>query len=205
MSDAYHEQHKRRLSWMPWLYRRLKAKARDWAHPWQRDVQTDLRHMEHVHMGEHVFIAPDAQLFAEPHRDIHLGHHVAIGAHAYLHGPLTLGDHVTINPRCWLESGAGGLHIGDHTRIATGVYIVAFNHGMAPNRLIREQPTTSKGIHIGADVWIGAGAGITDGVTIGDHAVVAMGAVVTRDVPPWTLVAGVPARPIGDRRDKAPA
>jgi acetyltransferase-like isoleucine patch superfamily enzyme len=71
---------------------------------------------------------------------------------------------------------------------------------MEPDRLIREQPVCSRGITIGKDVWIGARAGITDGVTIGDHAVVAMGAVVTRDVEPWQIVAGVPARPIGDRR-----
>ena len=49
-------------------------------------------------------------------------------------------------------------------------------------------------------MWIGANAGVTDGVTIGDHAVVAMGAVVTRDVAPWSIVAGVPAAKIGDRR-----
>ena len=60
----------------------------------------------------------------------------------------------------------------------------------------------SRGIHIGRDVWIGANAGITDGVRIGDHAVVAMGAVVTKDVLDWTIVAGVPAVVIGDRRDK---
>ena len=54
---------------------------------------------------------------------------------------------------------------------------------------------------IGRDVWIAAGAGVTDGVTIGDHAVIGMGAVVTRDVPEWAIVGGVPARVIGDRRD----
>jgi acetyltransferase-like isoleucine patch superfamily enzyme len=51
-------------------------------------------------------------------------------------------------------------------------------------------------------VWIGANAGITDGVRIGDHAVVAMGAVVTKDVPDWAIVAGLPAVVVGDRRTK---
>ena len=55
---------------------------------------------------------------------------------------------------------------------------------------------------IGHDVWIGADAGITDGVRIGDHAVIGMGAVVTHDVPEWAIVGGVPAKVIGDRREK---
>jgi acetyltransferase-like isoleucine patch superfamily enzyme len=71
---------------------------------------------------------------------------------------------------------------------------------MDPGRPVKDQPVTSRGIRIGADVWIGANAGVTDGVSVGDHAVVAMGAVVTRDVPEWALVGGVPARIIGDRR-----
>ena len=60
-------------------------------------------------------------------------------------------------------------------------------------------PLRSQGIDIGRDVWVGANAGITDGVRIGDGAVVAMGAVVTRDVPPGAVVAGVLARVIGER------
>jgi acetyltransferase-like isoleucine patch superfamily enzyme len=67
-------------------------------------------------------------------------------------------------------------------------------------RNIKDQPVRSLGIRIGRDVWIGANAGVTDGVIIGDHAVVAMGAVVTRDVPEWAIVGGVPAVVIGDRR-----
>ncbi len=87
------------------------------------------------------------------------------------------------------------------TRIATGAVLYAFDHGLDPAREVREQPVTSKGIRIGRDVWIGANAGVTDGVRIGDHAVVAMGAVVTRDVPAWAIVGGVPADP-RDRRER---
>lgn len=60
----------------------------------------------------------------------------------------------------------------------------------------RAQGITAKGIHIEDDVWLGANAIITDGVRIGKGSVVAAGSVVTRDVPPHTVVAGVPAKPI---------
>ena len=86
--------------------------------------------------------------------------------------------------------------------MAANVQIFAFNHGFAPGTEIRHQSTTSLGVSIGKDVWVGAGSGIVDGVTIGDHAVVGLGSVVTRDVQPFAIVAGNPARPIGDRRDR---
>lgn len=194
------EQHKLRLCWMPWLYHRLKPHQREWADAWQREVQDRLRRLETVVIGELCFIAPQARLFAEPGRTIVVGDGCTIAADAFVHGPVVLGKNVSLNARVSLDGGAAGILIGDDTRIATGAAIYAFDHGMAPDRPVRSQPVKSRGISIGRDVWIGANAGITDGVTIGDHAVVGMGAVVTRDVPEWAIVGGSPARVIGDRR-----
>ncbi|MBL8909997.1 MAG: acyltransferase [Archangium sp.] len=118
---------------------------------------------------------------------------------AFLHGPLTFGDDVSVNARASIDGGAVGITIGDGTRIASGAVLYAFDHAMSRERTIREQPVKSIGITIGRDVWIGANAGVTDGVRIGDGAVVAMGAVVTHDVEPYAIVGGVPARVIGVR------
>lgn len=193
-------QHKQRLSWMPWLYFVLKPRHRAWAEAWQREVQAELMLLETVAFAEGCFVAPEARLFAEPGRAIVVGAGSSIAASAFLHGPLTLGRNVSINARANLDGGAAGITIGDHTRIAAGAALYAFDHQLDPDRLIREQPVRSRGIRIGSDVWIGANAGVTDGVTIGDHAVVGMGAVVTKDVPPWAIVGGVPATVVGDRR-----
>ncbi len=201
--DDYREQHKQRLAYMPWLYGRLKPKHRAWAEPWQAEIQQRLMQLETVHFADDCFVAPQAVLLAEPGRDIIVGFGCQIAADCVIHGPVSLGPGVSINHHVSLDGGAAGIHIGEGTRIAAYSTLYAFNHGMAADRPVREQPVTSRGIHIGRDVWIGARAGIVDGVTIGDHAVVGMGAVVTRDVPPWTIVAGNPARPIG-RRPGAP-
>lgn len=196
------EQHKRRLSWMPWLYFSLKPKHRAWAEAWQREVQDELLQLETVTLAEDCFIAPEAQLFAEPGRTIVVGHRASVAAHAFIHGPVTLADEVSVNARVSIDGGAAGVRIGRGTRIATGATLYAFNHALDAARPLREQPVTSQGIVIGEDVWIGANAGVTDGVTVGDHAVIGMGAVVTRDVPPWAIVAGAPAKVIGDRRER---
>jgi acetyltransferase-like isoleucine patch superfamily enzyme len=198
----YQAQHKRRLSWMPWLYFSLKPKHLAWAKPWQDEIQQQLSQLETIHIGEHSFIAPQAQLFAEPGRDISIGNQCMIAAEVFLHGPITLGNEVAINHGCSLDGGRYGITIGNQTRIANNVTIYAFNHGMSPTTPIYKQPATSKGIVIGQDVWIGAQAGIIDGVTIGDYAVIGMGCIVTKDVADYAIVAGNPARVIGDRRDK---
>ncbi len=201
LEQRQREQHKRRLSWMPWLYFSLKPKHREWAEAWQREVQDHFRTLETIEIAEGCFIAPEAQLFAEPGRTLVIGPGCAIAANAFVHGPVGLGRNVSINARVSIDGGAAGVRIGDGTRVATGATLYAFDHGLEPDRPIREQPVRSRGIAIGSDVWIGANAGITDGVTVGNHAVVGMGAVVTRDVPEWAIVGGCPARQLGDRRE----
>lgn len=199
--ERFRAQHQKRLSWMPWLYFNLKPRHRAWAEAWQAEVQAFLRDQETVELGIGCFIAPEAAIFGEPGRPVVIGDRCAIAAQAFLHGPIRLGDCVSVNAGARLDGGAKGIVVGEGTRIASGAAIYAFDHRMAPDRPLRDQPVRSRGIVIGADCWIGANAGITDGVVLGDHAVVAMGAVVTRDVPEWAIVAGVPAQVIGDRRD----
>ncbi len=202
MDEVLRRAHARRMAWMPWLYDRMTPAIAAWARPWQDALQQELMAVEQVRFGEDVFVAPSAVLVAEPHRDVVVGDRVRIGAQVFVHGPVVLGPDTQLNPRVHLDGGAGRIELGAGVRVATGVRMFAWNHGLDPARTIREQPVTSRGIRVGDDVWIGAGAGITDGVTVGDHAVIGMGAVVTRDVPPYAIVAGVPARPVGDRRQR---
>jgi acetyltransferase-like isoleucine patch superfamily enzyme len=198
----YREQHKQRLAWMPWLYDSLKPHQRLWAEAWQQEIQSQFEQLETVRFSENCFVAPTAKLFAEPGRGIEIGDGARIAADVFLHGPIVLGRNVSLNARVTMDGGAKGIVVGDNTRIASGTSIYAFNHGMHPERLVREQPVISKGVVIGQDVWIGANVSIVDGVQIGDHVVIGMGSVVTKNIPSWSIVAGVPARVIGDRRTK---
>lgn len=198
----YQVQQKKRLSYMPWLYFKLKPKLMEWVKPWQEAIQSELIELETVHIGNNCFIAPEANLFAEPGRDIRMGDACMIAADSFIHGPITLGNEVAINHACAIDGGRAGITIGNKTRIANNVTLYAFNHGMAPNAAIYQQGVSSKGIVIGEDVWIGAQAGVVDGVTIGNQAIIAMGAIVTKNVPEFAIVAGNPAKIIGDRRDK---
>ncbi|TCN76929.1 acyltransferase [Shewanella fodinae] len=201
-AEAMQAQHKKRLSWMPWLWYRLKPKHLLWAAPWQQQVQQQLTALETITIGDNCFIAPEAALFAEPGRPITIGKQCMIAANCFIHGPIALGDEVSINHSCSLDGGSKGIVIGNQTRIANNVTLYAFNHGMAPDMPIYRQSSQSRGIVIGRDVWVGAQVGVVDGVTIGDGAVIGMGAIVTKDVPAWAIVAGNPAVIIGDRRQK---
>lgn len=103
-----------------------------------------------------------------------------------------IGRNVFINAGCCFQD-QGGITIGDRTLIGHQVVLATLNHGLLPERRNEFSPAP---IVIGSDVWIGSHATILPGVTIGDGAIVAAGAVVTKDVPPRTVVAGVPARVI---------
>jgi acetyltransferase-like isoleucine patch superfamily enzyme len=195
-------QHKRRMAFMPYLYFAAKPELKAWASAWQRALHAERASLEVLSLDEACFIAEEAELFAEPKRPIVIGPGASVAAHAFVHGPVTLGAHVSVNPYVTLDGGRKGITVGEGTRIATRAALFAFDHGIAPDRPVRAQPVRSHGIVIGKDVWIGAGAIVTDGVCIGDHAVVGAGAVVTHDVAAYQVVGGVPARLLFDRRDR---
>ncbi len=109
-------------------------------------------------------------------------------------GDIEVGDDCSFNPYCVIY-GHGGLKIGNKVRIATHTVIIPANHSFDNTDIpIMNQDETRKGIVIGDDVWIGNGVRILDGVKIGNGVVVAAGAVVTKDIPDFALVAGVPAK-----------
>ena len=103
---------------------------------------------------------------------------------------ITVGDHVFINAGCKFQD-QGGIYIDDGALIGHGVVLATLNHDMDPAKRQQLHPAP---IHIGKRVWIGANATVIPGVTIGDDAVVAAGAVVNKDVPPRAIVGGVPAK-----------
>lgn len=103
-------------------------------------------------------------------------------------GDIKVEEDVYVGPYSVLY-GTGGLTIGRDTSIAAHVVIPSSNHVYSdPDRPIRTQGLSTKGIEIGRDVWIGTHAVILDGVRIGDGAVVAAGAVVAKDVEPFAVV-----------------
>lgn len=101
-----------------------------------------------------------------------------------------IGDNVFINAGCKMQD-QGGLYIGDDVLIGHNVVFATLNHDENPQTRASLHP---KPIHVGNKVWIGSNSTILQGVTIGDGAIIAAGAVVTKDVPENTVVGGVPAK-----------
>jgi acetyltransferase-like isoleucine patch superfamily enzyme len=106
---------------------------------------------------------------------------------------LRFGRNVFVNHGCTVMD-LGGIEIGDDVMIGPNVHLISGGHPLDPET--RRSQITAAPIRIGRGVWIAAGATVLQGVTVGDDAVIAAGAVVTKDVPPRTLVAGVPAKVI---------
>lgn len=110
-----------------------------------------------------------------------------------------IGKFVFINAGCSFQD-QGGITIGDGCLIGHHTVIATLNHDENPARRNNLFPAP---VVIGNRVWIGSNATILPGVTIGDNAIVAAGAVVTKDVPPDTVVAGVPAKFLRKIHDEA--
>jgi maltose O-acetyltransferase len=113
---------------------------------------------------------------------------------------ISIGDRTVIGYNCFLD-GAGGVSIGEDCLIGQNVSIFTANHKFdRKDILIREQGYIRKAVIIGNDVWIGANVIILSGVTIGKGSVIGAGAVVTKDIPLYSIAAGVPAKVIKKRK-----
>lgn len=103
---------------------------------------------------------------------------------------ITIGKNVFINSGCCFQD-QGGITVGDGALIGHQVVIATLNHDLSPEKRASMKAAP---VVIGKNAWIGSHATLLAGVTVGDGAVVAAGAVVTKDVPPRTVVGGVPAK-----------
>jgi maltose O-acetyltransferase len=114
----------------------------------------------------------------------------------FLHAPkVSLGDRVVVNYDCLIDGRRYPVTVGDDVSIGPAAAIITLGHEpQSPDFADRGGPVV-----IGRHAWIAYRAIVLPGVTVGEGAVVAAGAVVARDVPPFTIVAGVPARPVGER------
>ena len=115
---------------------------------------------------------------------------------------ISIGRRVSINDNVYLD-GYGGIEFGDDSGVAVGSVLISEDHEISnPDILIKEQPKTPGKITVGKNVWIASNCTILKGVTIGEGSVVAAGSVLTRSVPPFTLVGGNPARVIRSIKKK---
>lgn len=114
-------------------------------------------------------------------------------------GPsIIIGNDVIIGFGCEFNIRAR-IVVGNHTLIASGCKFIDHDHGIAAGELVRNQPGPEIPITIGRDVWLGSNVVVLKGVEIGDGAIVAAGAVVSKNVPSGEIWGGVPARKIGER------
>lgn len=163
-----------------------------------------LRFADQIRLGHGVYLDESVYLHACP-RGIEIGPGTIVMHGAVLHvynfrniphSGIKIGRDSLIGEYSVIR-GQGGVEIGDRVYTSPFTQIIAVNHVFDdPTRPFVEQGITAEGIVIEDDVWLGAGAIITDGVRVGKGAVVAAGAVVTKDVPAYTVVGGVPAKPI---------
>lgn len=166
----------------------------------ERNVR--LRFADHIRLGSGCYLDEGVYIHACPNGvDVGAKTMVMHGAilHVYNfrdlpHAGIKIGRECLIGEYSVIR-GQGGVTLGDRVYTSPMTQILAVNHVFDdPDRPFVEQGITAEGIVIEDDVWLGANAVITDGVHIGKGAVVAAGAVVTDDVPPHAVVAGIPAR-----------
>ena len=173
------------------------------------DRNVRLLHGGYVTAGRDLNLEEGCQIMGLSRRGIVFGDRCTIGRFAMVAPTntfggepgegLKLGDHSNIGPFAYLGC-SGYIEIGARVLMGPRVTLIAENHNFDELGLpIKDQGVERRAIKVDDDCWLGAGSTILAGVTVGSGAVVAAGAVVAHDVPPLTVVAGVPARVVRER------
>lgn len=189
-----------------WSERSLWRDAVVCALPGNRGVRARERWLRSkgVQLGANPFVSQGLELRGG--ENIRIGSDFAAMRNCSLraeNGSLVIGDRVALNVNVLLDASMEGtITIGDDVLFGPNVVVRASDHVFADrDRPIRQQGHTGGTIVIEDDVWLASSVVVTTDVVIGRGAVVAAGAVVTKDVEPWTVVAGVPAQAVGVRGD----
>lgn len=164
-----------------------------------------LRHAYKMHIGNGTAIDGDSMLCARgcDEDGFRLGEGVIISRCTYIQskcGNIDIGDHCSIGVQCYIAV-VNDMRIGKNVLIAGQCFIGGGRYPIDRSGVpMKDQGAFSNGpIDIGDDVWIGAGVKILDNIKIGEGAIIGAGAVVTKDVAPYAIVGGVPAKVIGQR------
>ncbi len=157
-------------------------------------------HHQHLTLGGHVYLGDGVVIFGHSADEtVVLGDDVYINQDTIIEsgdgGSLIVGSRTTIQPRCQFSAYTGTIRIGEDVQIAPNCAFYPYNHGMSPDKPMKQQPLLSKGgIVLEDDVWLGYGVIVLDGVKIGKGAVIGAGSVVNQDIPAGAIAVGVPAR-----------
>lgn len=186
---------KQRLDYCPWFFSTATAPEKKEQKAYQKLLSRETGSV----IGERCFVSPLAAIVGSRECGFCLGNDSFVAAQAYITGRVRLGNNCTVNPYVTLRENIQG---GDGIRIGAYTCMVGANHGFAETeKPIWKQAHTSKGIRLGDDIWVGSHVVIVDGVHVGSHSILAAGAVVTKDVPPYAIVGGNPARIIRMRKN----
>lgn len=163
-----------------------------------------------IRWGKFLKLGDSVYLSGLAREGLFFGNNVGIGAHSRvvvstslndIGSYIKIGNNVGIGEFAYL-GGAGGLEIGDDCIVGQYLSCHPENHIYSEtDQLIRAQGITRKGIRIGRNCWIGSKVTILDGVEIGDGCVIAAGAVVTKSIPAYSVVGGVPAKVLKSRKE----
>jgi acetyltransferase-like isoleucine patch superfamily enzyme len=164
-----------------------------------------IRHKSHIHLGRTTIIGDNVEINALSQQGVKIGNNFSIHRNSIIECTgvirnigvgIEIGNNVGIAQNCFIQV-RGKVTIGNNVIFGPGVSVFSESHNYSDvDRFINEQGETRKGVIIEDGVWVGSRAIILDGTRIGNNSIVAAGSVVNKDIPPYCIAGGIPAKVI---------